>query len=242
MNHHLPIGGAYSWLLLLGIAVTAWMWSRLIRREDRLWAVYAVALVFAFVGAKMGYLLGEGWKDWGQPQMWHRWLIGKSIMGALLGGYVGVELAKYWSGYRGITGDWFAGIVPAGIILGRLGCAIQGCCLGSPIEASWFAMVDAQGIARWPAVAMEIGFNIVIATVFLVWRRQRFLPGQHYHVYLMAYGLFRFLHEFARATPRFESGFSGYQVLALAMVAFGAAAFWRRAQSRAPANQLGVVQ
>jgi prolipoprotein diacylglyceryltransferase len=40
----------------------------------------------------------------------------------------------------------------------------------------------------------------------------------------MAYGAFRFAHEFLRATPRMTGAFSGYQIAALACVALGA---WR---------------
>jgi prolipoprotein diacylglyceryltransferase len=57
------------------------------------------------------------------------------------------------------------------------------------------------------------------------------LRGQHFHVYLMAYGAFRFAHEFLRATPRVTGGFSGYQIAALACVALGAWRFVVRARS-----------
>jgi prolipoprotein diacylglyceryltransferase len=61
---------------------------------------------------------------------------------------------------------------------------------------------DASGIARWPAVPLEIGFNALALPAFLVLRKCRLLAGQHFHLYLMSYGAFRFAHEFARATPR----------------------------------------
>ena len=38
---------------------------------------------------------------------------------------------------------------------------------------------------------VEIGFNLAAILVFLiVLRRRRLLPGQHFHLYLIAYGLF----------------------------------------------------
>ncbi|NDH30271.1 MAG: hypothetical protein EBX72_07290, partial [Betaproteobacteria bacterium] len=49
---------------------------------------------------------------------------------------------------------------------------------------------------RWPAVPLEIAFNLAILTIFLFVRQRRLLPGQLFHVYLMAYGVFRFAHEF----------------------------------------------
>ena len=210
--------------MLAGIAVSAMFWSRLARRDDRLLIVYVAALIGAFLGAKLAYLLAEGWRDLGQPDVWLRLATGKSILGALPGGYAGVELAKRWVGYRGVTGDWFAIIAPVGIILGRIGCWLHGCCLGRAWEPAWFTMRDASGLGRWPAVPAEIVFNLAMLACFFVLRQQRRLAGQHFHVYLIAYGLFRFAHEFLRATPRIGAGLSGYQIAALACVALGA---WR---------------
>ena len=56
------------------------------------------------------------------------------------------------------------------------------------------------------------------------------LAGQHFHLYLIGYGLFRFAHEFLRATPRVGPGFTGYQVAALAVAALGVSGFIRRAK------------
>ena len=186
---------------------------------------------------KLDFLLGawegEGWMDFGQPNMWRRLATGKSILGALFGGYVAVELAKKWTGYRGVTGDWFALIAPLGIAIGRVGCLLHGCCLGRTCGESWFTLRDASGVPRWPAAPVEILFNLVMIAVFFVLRRRSKLAGQHFHIYLISYGLFRFVHEFLRDTPRVEEGLSGYQLLALGLAAFGAAAYVRRSAGAA---------
>jgi phosphatidylglycerol:prolipoprotein diacylglycerol transferase len=57
------------------------------------------------------------------------------------------------------------------------------------------------------------------------------LPNQHFHLYLVAYGLFRFTHEFWRDTPQVFGPLSGYQIAALLLVMLGGVGFWRRAQS-----------
>ena len=217
--------------MLAGIAVSVAFWARLARRDDRLLLIYVAALVGAFLGAKLAYLIVEGWMDFGQPNMWWRLATGKSILGALFGGYVAVELAKKWAGYRGVTGDWFALIVPVAIVIGRVGCLLHGCCLGRACEEAWFTLRDGSGVPRWPAVPVEILFNLVMIGMFFVLRRGGKLVGQHFHVYLISYGLFRFAHEFLRDTPRVDEGVSGYQLLALGLAAFGVAAFVRRSRS-----------
>src|SRR5579872_2825404 len=115
-----PNSTAYAWLTLAGILASIILWSRLARRDDRLGLVYVAALVSAFVGAKVVYLAAEGWQHWHDADRWTVLATGKTITGALLGGYVGVEVAKKVLHYEGITGDWFAIITPVGIMLGRI--------------------------------------------------------------------------------------------------------------------------
>lgn len=224
----IPGNPIYGWTLLAGLAVSAVFWARLARKDGRLLVIYAVALIGAFVGAKIVYLAAEGWLFLDDPDRFVRWATGKSILGGLLGGYLGVEGAKRLLGYEAATGDWFATIVPWGIILGRVGCLFHGCCGGVACSSSWFSMRDGTGVDRWPSVPVEILFNLLCLAVFWRLRRRKILTGQHFHVYLIAYGLFRFVHEFARDCPRIAGPFTGYQVAALAVMALGLAGFWNR--------------
>lgn len=218
----------YRWLLLAGIAVSLVVWTRLTRREPRLLAVYAGGLLGAFTGAKLVYLAAEGWLFWDSPQRWLIWATGKTILGALLGGYAGVEVAKSLAGYERATGDLWAIAAPLGIILGRTGCLLHGCCLGRECAPAWWTLRDHTGAARWPAVPAEIAFNGLALAVFIVMRRTACLPGQHFHLYLIGYGAFRFVHEFLRDTPRIAPGLSGYQFAALTCAALGSWGFRRR--------------
>ncbi len=225
---------AYGWLMLTGIFVSIIFWSRLARRDERLVLIYIAALAGAFLGAKLIYLGAEGWLHWRDANRWVILATGKSITGALLGGYVAVELAKKFLKYDGLTGDWFAVIVPVGIMLGRIGCMIQGCCLGKVCAANWFTINDAAGIPRWPASQMEFIFNAVMLGVILLLRWGKITPGNLFHIYLMAYGAFRFLHEFLRDTPQIIGSISGYQIAALAITAVGLTGFLRRRSAHCP--------
>ncbi len=224
----------YGALLLLGLAGSLWWWMRLARRDERLLLLWAIALVSAFLGGKLGYLLAEGWLDYGQPDVWQRWLTGKTIVGALLGGYAGVEWGKRLLRYRTVTGDWFAFVVPAGIALGRVGCWLQGCCLGQVCATPhWWTVADTHGLPRWPAVPLELGFNVAAILLFAVLRWSHRLPGQHFHLYLMAYGLFRFVHESWRDTPRILGPLSGYAVMSLGLIILGGVRFVQRQRALA---------
>lgn len=231
----------YRWFVLLGIALGALGWWRLARRDGRLVVIYLTGLLGAFLGAKVAFLLAEGWTWRSWPTPWLGLLTGKSVLGALPGGYAGVEFAKARLGYREWTGDRFAAFAPAGIALGRVGCWFQGCCPGVRCaRPAWWTVADGAGSPRWPAVPVELGFNVAALGVFWFLRRRGLLRGQHFHLYLIGYGLFRFAHEFGRDTPRFlrgESvlggfGFTGYQLIALGVAGFGVWAYVRRATGK----------
>lgn len=231
----------YGWTMLGGIVLGLVLWRRVAKRDERLVLIYAAALMGAFLGAKISYLVAEGWLHWHDE---HRWLIlatGKSITGALLGGFLAVEGAKRLLPYQGVTGDWFAAIIPGSIILGRVGCLCHGCCLGRICEPAWYTLADAAGVARWPAVPLEIIFNGGMLLTFFILRRGGWLAGQHFHVYLMAYGLFRFAHEFMRDTPVLGWGLSGYQVIALGTFMVGGVAFIQRGRQARDLNALPQI-
>jgi len=217
----IPHGGSplYTLLFLAGIVVAAIGLRRGARQDPRLPLLYLGALLGALLGAKLAYLAAEGWLHAGDPARWALWLSGKSVVGALPGGWIGVELAKRLCDYHAATGDRFALILPLPLILGRLGCLDAGCCLGRPL-----------GDHRWPAVPVEIGFQVAALAGLLLLRARGRFPTQHFHLYLIAYGLFRFAHEFLRATPKPFLGLSGYQWIAAATALAAALAFRHRAR------------
>jgi len=230
-----PVMGspAYTLATLAGIAVTALLWRRLVRSEgrtpdDRLYAVYGAALLGAYLGAKLAFLLAESWH---YRHDWMALLTGHSVTGALLGGVAGVELAKRIVGYREGTGDLFAVTVPLALAIGRVGCVIAGCCQGRECEPSWWTVADAHGHARWPAAQAEMAFNLAFLGWALCAWRFGWMRGQRFNIYLIAYGAFRFAHEFARDDSRWAGPFGGYHLLAIAILATGAWMFAKRRQA-----------
>jgi len=212
---------AYPYCLLLALGLSFWVWKRRARTEPRLLVIYLGAVLGGFTGAKLSYLAAEGWQWIGHPSALLQWCTGKSILGGLLGGWAGVEIAKWVTRYPNSTGDRFVALLPLAIILGRVGCLLHGCCLGRVCEPHWYALPDASGIPRWPAVPLEIAFNLAAILGLWLLRRRGWLPGIHFYLYLIAYGLFRFVHEWERATPVLFGRWSGYQWLAVGCVAAG---------------------
>lgn len=210
----------YAAMLIAGIAWGAVYWFRESKKDGRVALIYAMGLAGAFAGAKLSFLLAEGWMHFHEPNRWLVWLSGKSIMGALPGGWIGVEIAKKTMGFRETTGDRFAMLLPLPLILGRIGCLYAGCCGG--IVCSF---------GKWPSVPVEIGFQVLVMLILFYLRRRNLCTGQHFHLYLIAYGIFRFCHEFMRATPKPFGGLSGYQIIAIATVVAAGVAYRRRARA-----------
>lgn len=214
----MPSSPAYAWMMSAGILIGALFWHRRAKGNPDLLIIYIGALCGAFMGAKLAYLIAEGWMDIGKPNLWLRWATGKSVLGGLLGGYAGVEWTKHLVGHKQSTGDAFALIMPVGLFLGRLGCLMHGCCQGR---------LGATGL-RWPAPQVEACFQVLMLIVILVLYRRGLLRDRLFFLYLLSYGLFRFAHEFMRDTPKIWLGLSGYQGIALVMVALGAWQLWRK--------------
>jgi phosphatidylglycerol:prolipoprotein diacylglycerol transferase len=239
----------YPLLAIIGIAISAHLWERATpdrALRQRLSLVFLGGLFGMVTGAVLGYALAEG--IWALPQgaplsSLRTWLVifgGKTVTGGLLGAYAGVELAKRAVGHTRPTGDLFALTVPFSLMLGRVGCLVEGCCLGRPIDAAWYAISDAHGVPRWPASLVELSFNALFVAAAYAWTRSHEsaarpnpLRGQLFHVYLIAYGLFRFGHEWLRDTPRLWHGMTAYQGLALLLALLGAARFVQRASAPA---------
>ena len=232
---------AYAGMVLLGIALLlAFRPARHYASADRAqyWRLQAITFAAAILGAKFAVLMGDGlwplqpFDDWAALA-----LSGRSIVGALLFGFLAAEAAKPLLGYTLPPNDRFAILLPFSIATGRVGCWLAGCCLGVESHGP-FAIVGRDGIARIPAAPIEFLFHVVAGSALIVLFRRQVLTGRLFAAYLVAYGLFRFASEFWRVTPKAFAGLSAYQWMALAMVAAGAVAIYLRRgiAARAPAD------
>ncbi len=238
-NVPVPQNPAYGLLTIVGLLVAAVLWQRLAPVRGAPPHVFLVGLIGAVVGAKVVYWVADSPFQAGNPHFWWNLLGGRTVLGALFGGYVGVELGKKLVGYRRPTGDAFAIVCPVGVFFGRIGCWLHGCCLGRVCGPAWYTLTDSAGIARWPSALVEAGFNVAFAVCAYGLYRRRVLRGQLFHVYLIAYGLFRGLHEFLRETPRVWGALSSYQIVAALLVAF---AVWRFVQRRRQSATMASIE
>ena len=182
----------------------------------------------AMLGAKLPFILAE----W--PHVWDMgvWFAhGKTIMCGLVGGYFGVELAKWTMDIRIKTGDTFAAPVAAAVAIGRLACFSAGCCYGAPTTLPWGVRfptaLDAPAAFRHPTQLYEAMFH-AMAAILLAWlTKHGYFRGQLIKLYLISYLVYRFLSEFIRPEVRLWGSLTGYQWAALALIPVFMGLWWR---------------
>jgi phosphatidylglycerol:prolipoprotein diacylglycerol transferase len=172
----------------------------------------------AIVGARLGMLfyVEPQSTDGLRAAFYEVGFDGKTVLGALTGGYIFGEIGKRVVGVRFSTGDALAVALPVGQALGRIGCFIAGCCFGTPTSLPW-AVVQ-HGVARHPVQLYEAAGCVVLASVLFAIRRTPRPPGPLFRLYLVGYAAIRFCTEFVRGEPQLAIGpVSWAQMYCLAM-------------------------
>lgn len=186
----------------------------------------------AMIGAKLPFALA----DFDGLASGATWLAdGKTIMFGIVGGYFGVEAAKWTLDIRIKTGDTFAVPVAVAVAVGRLACFIGGCCFGTPTTLPWGVRFSRAGdsLARHPTQLYEAAFHLTLAAVLLALQRRGLLRGQLVKLYILCYLAYRFVTELIRPEPRLLLGLTGYQWAALALAPVFVWLWWRDARELA---------
>jgi len=173
------------------------------------------------LGAKLPFVLGAA-DGLLSDTAWFR--DGKTITTGLIGGYLGVEIAKLLMRIHVKTGDSFALPLALAMAVGRWGCFFNGCCYGAATDLPW-GVDFGDDVRRHPTQLYESVFHLGMAVVLWQLLRHGALRYQHLKLYLIAYGVYRFLTEFIRPEPPYWLDLTFYQWTSLALIA-GLAAQW----------------
>lgn len=235
MMMHVPV--IYP-LIMLSALLAGIVLSR--PRQARLgltvWQRVAVGLG-AFCGGMLGSKLPFALADPRGVYCVQTWISdGKTILFGLVGGYLGVEIAKAIAGVRTKTGDSFAIPVAVAIGIGRLGCFVGKCCYGVPTALPW-GVDFGDGIPRHPTQLYETSFHLSAAVVLWLLERRDLFPTQRFKLYLLAYCGYRIVSEFVRPEIPLAGGLTGYQWTAVVLIPV-IGWLWRRDQRTAASPTL----
>jgi phosphatidylglycerol:prolipoprotein diacylglycerol transferase len=143
---------------------------------------------------------------------------GRTLTLGLVGGYLGVEVAKRVGGVRAKTGDGFAVPLAVSVGFGRLGCFVAGCCFGAPTTLP-FGVRFHDDVPRHPTQLYEAVFHFGAAAALVALGRSGRCPRQRIKLYYLAYFAYRFVTEWIRPEPRLALGLTLYQWISLAAIA-----------------------
>jgi len=192
MIHWTGNPAVHSFFEILGYVAAVVLYIQLRRRRGDTVADETRAAVFAAAAA--GALIGSRLLVW--PT-------GKTIVGGLIGGPIGVELAKKILGVRRSTGDLLVLPLIAAMSIVRIGCFLTG-----PIDhTEGIATTLPWGIAmgdpvrRHPVALYEIAFLLLLAPITERVRRGSKHTGDAFRTFLASYLSFRLVVDFLKPDP-----------------------------------------
>jgi len=206
--------------------------SRIVGVEHSLWII--VGAVFgALLGSKLLAWMESPHEFWAMRHDLQLLMGGKTLVGGLLGGWIGVEIAKWFMGIRARTGDACVLPLMLGIAIGRIGCFLTGLddrTYGTASSLPW--TVDfGDGVARHPTQLYESGF-VLLGGSIIHFSLNRTREGSRFRIFLIAYLSFRFAVEFIKPTYRPFMSMSAIQMACLAGLI---AAIWQLFEVPKPA-------
>jgi len=152
---------------------------------------------------------------------------GKSILGAIIFGYLAIYLYKKRIGLTRPLGDLFAVSLAAGEAVGRFGCLFAGCCYGKTTSTAAFTIFQ-HGATRYPTQIYLSVASLLILVVLLVLEKRQSLPENGlFCVYGILYCIARFTIEFYRFSAPSLGFLTIVQIVCMGGLAFYALYFTR---------------
>ncbi len=111
--------------------------------------------------------------------------------------------------------------LPLAHAFGRIGCFLNGCCSGKPTDLAWGICFPGHLYAVHPTQLYSSFLLLILFLVLYVIRGKQSFEGQIFSLYLIFYGIIRFLIEFLRDNPVFGLGLSIYQFISIGLICAG---------------------
>jgi phosphatidylglycerol:prolipoprotein diacylglycerol transferase len=208
-----------------------WRLADAVARIEAGGAGYVVALIGG--AALGGYGLGSlNMLVSGTP------MVARSILGALAGAIVAIELFKWWRGMTGSTGLIFVPAFTTTVVVGRWGCFLAGLpdeTHGTATALPWGVDMG-DGIARHPvqiyeSLTMALFLAVALA---LIGQRNGWFMRNGFYVLVLVYAGQRFCWEFLKPYGAVVGPFNLFHLVCAGLVAY-AVVMIRRTHERAAA-------
>jgi phosphatidylglycerol:prolipoprotein diacylglycerol transferase len=234
------VGGwpVYSYGVLLAAAYLAGLQMAVVRARRRgingarVMDLGIYLIIAALVGAKLMLVVVDFDYFWRQPrELLSLIRAGGVFYGGLLAALAAaIVLVRRYQFRIWTTADLFAPGIALGHVIGRFGCLLAGCCYGKPTDVPWavtFTNPVAElnvgtplGTPLHPTQIYDAGAELaILAVLLLTERRGRQFEGRTFWLYMLLYGVSRFVIEFYRGDDRgMMFGLSTSQVVSVVVV------------------------
>jgi phosphatidylglycerol:prolipoprotein diacylglycerol transferase len=232
----------YGLMYLAGFAIAWWLGRRRISqglspiKREQFDSLIFAAILGVILGGRLGYVLfyKPAYYASHPLEIFAVWQGGMSFHGGFLGVILAMALVARRHGvdYLRLM-DFLAPLTPLGIAAGRVANFINGELWGRATDLPWgmvFRAAEAGNVPRHPSQLYQAALEGLALFAILWWfsstPRSR---GQVSALFLIGYGVFRFIAEFAREPDAYLGllalGLSMGQWLSLPMIAAGLALF-----------------
>jgi phosphatidylglycerol---prolipoprotein diacylglyceryl transferase len=179
---------------LVGFRLYLWLRRRQGDHLDdgRRWSIVTAAAIGAVVGSRLLFWLEDPTATLSYLHQPAVLFGGKTVVGALLGGWIAVEIVKRWIGVREATGDAFAVPLAVGMCIGRIGCFLSGLpdgTYGTATTLPWGVDLG-DGITRHPVALYESAFMLAMV-IALERTRPHMRRGESFKLFMASYLGFR---------------------------------------------------
>ncbi len=145
------------------------------------------------------------------------------LIGGLIVGYIYINKKKL---NKSIYYDIGAVIIPLFHFFARIGCFLSGCCYGITSNIGFkyeHSLIEsANGVTRFPIQLVESCYNLLLFILLYSLYKKEKLKGLLLYLYLLLYGIARFIFEYFRGDDYrgFLFGLSTSQIISIGVVIF----------------------
>jgi prolipoprotein diacylglyceryltransferase len=219
MKYHLlfdlfayAVGILLSWKLFYPTKVT-------ISNENIRYSYYTTAVIGAVVGA---ILIGSLNTIYSLNQ--EALVIGKSILGAIVGGVIFIEIFKKVIKIEGSTGAYFVPSLTLGIAIGRIGCFMAGLeDYTYGIRSTFILGYDfGDGTLRHPVQLYESATMALffIYVVYIYFKNIVYFEKNIFYQFILLYATQRFIWEFLKPYETVLWGLNIFQLFCFGLVIY----------------------